>query len=54
MVVLLFDYCTVVWDSCDQGSKSYSDKLNHHTACTVVGCVVKADELSTLFGWPYL
>ena len=28
MVLPLFDYCTVVWDSCGQGSKSYLDKYN--------------------------
>ena len=26
MVLPLFDYCAVVWDSCGQGSKSYLDK----------------------------
>ena len=25
MVLLLFDCCAVVWDSCGQGSKSYLD-----------------------------
>ena len=54
MVVPLFDLCTVVWKSCDQGSKSYLDKLNRHAACIIVGCAVKAEKLSPVFGWPYL
>ena len=32
MVLPLFDYRAVVWDSCGQGSKPYSDKLNHRAA----------------------
>ena len=32
MVLPLIDYCTVVWDSCDQGSKSYLDKYNRRAA----------------------
>lgn len=50
MVVPLFDYCTVVWKSCDQGSKSDLDKLNRHAACIIEGRAVKADKLSTVFG----
>ena len=50
MVLPLFDYYTVVWDSCGQGSKSYLDKLNHRAACIIEDRAVKSDELSTVFG----
>jgi len=40
----------VVWKSCDQGSKFYLDKLNHHAACIIEGRAAKADNLSTAFG----
>ena len=32
MVLPLFDYRAVVWDSCGQGSKPYLDKLNSRAA----------------------
>lgn len=48
MVVPSFDYCTFIWDSCGQGSKSSLDKLNRHAACIIAGCAVKADKLSTV------
>ena len=35
MVVPSFDYCTFIWDSCGQGSKSSLDKLNRHAAPVV-------------------
>ena len=54
MVLPLFDYCAVVWDSCGRGSKSYLDKLNRRAACIIEGSAVKSDELSTIFGWPHL
>ena len=43
MVLPLIDYCAVVWDSCGQGSKSYLDKPFR-----------RADEVSTVFGYPHL
>ena len=33
MVLPLFDYCTVVWDSCGLSRKSYLYKLNRRAAC---------------------
>ena len=49
-VVPLFDYCTVVWKSCDQGSKCDLDKLNRHAAYIIAGRANKDDKLSTVFG----
>ena len=40
MVLPLFDRCTVFWDSCGQGSKSYWNKLNHLAACIIEGHAV--------------
>ena len=54
MVLPLFEYSAVVWDSCGQGSKSYLDELNRRAACIIEGRAVKSDELSTIFGWPHL
>lgn len=50
MVVPLFDYCTVVWKSYDQGSKCDLDKLKRRAACIIEGRANKADKLSTVFG----
>ena len=35
MVLPLFDYCAVVWDSCGVGSKSYLDKPYRRAACII-------------------
>ena len=40
MVLPLFDYSAVVWDSCGQGSKSYLDKLNRRAAYIIEGRVL--------------
>ena len=53
MVLPLFDYCAVVWDSCGQGSTSYLDKLNRRAACIIEERAVKSDERSTISGWPH-
>ena len=47
MVVPLFDYSAVVWESCGQGSKSYLDKLNRRAACRIEAHADKSGELST-------
>ena len=47
MVVPLFDYSAVVWESCGQGSKSYLDKLNRRAACIIEARADKSGELST-------
>ena len=48
MVLPLFNYSAVVWESCGQGSKSYLDKLNRRAACIIEGRADKSDELSTI------
>ena len=50
-VLPLFDYCAVVWDSCDLGSKSYLNKLNHRATFIIEGRSVGSDELLTVFSW---
>ena len=47
MVLPLFDYSAVVWESCGQGSKSYLDKLNRRAACIIEALADKSGELST-------
>ena len=47
MVLPLFDYSAVVWESCGQGSKSYLDKLNRRAACIIEARADKSGELST-------
>ena len=54
MVLLLFDYCVVVWDSCGVCSKTYLDKLYRRTACIIEGRPVDVLELHTILGWPNL
>ena len=54
MVLPLFDYCAVVWDSRGLESKSYLDKLYRRAACIIEGRSVGSDELLTLFSWPNL
>ena len=54
MVLPLFDYCAVVWDSCGLRRKSYLDKLNHRAACIIERHSVGSDELLTVFSWPSL
>ena len=47
MVLPLFDYSAVVWESCGQCSKSYLDKLNRRAACIIAARTDKSGELST-------
>ena len=47
MVLPLFDYSAVVWESCGQCSKSYLDKLNRRAACIIEAHTDKSGELST-------
>ena len=53
-LVLLFDYCSPVWDSCGVGSKGYLYKLNRSAACIIEGRYIGAEELKWTLGWPSL
>ena len=54
MVLPLFDYCCIVWDSCDLGNKAYLDKLNRRAASIIEGRLVEYAELPNVFSWPGL
>ena len=54
IVLLLFDYCSSVWDSCGSGSKVYLDKLNRCAACIIEGRTISADDLKSTLSWPSL
>lgn len=54
MVLLLFDYCSIVWDSCGLGNKEYLDKLDRRAASIIKGRLVEYAELPNVFSWPDL
>ena len=51
MVLPLFDYCCVVWDSCGQGNKNFLDRLYRRAASIIEDRKVTQDELGTVFKW---
>ena len=52
MVLLLFDYCCVVWDGCGQGNKNYLDRLLTRAAGIIAGR--KATNIQQTLKWPSL
>ena len=48
MVLPLFDYCSLVWDSCGVGSKAYLDKLNRRASCIIERRSIEAVACSRL------
>ena len=54
MVLPLFDYCSLVWDSCGVGSEAYLDKLNRRASCIIERRSIEAEELKSTLGWPSL
>ena len=54
MVLPLFDYCSLVWDSCGVGSKAYEDKLNRRASCIIERRSIAAEELKSTLDWPSL
>ena len=36
MILRVFDYCAVVWDSCSKADREYLDKLHRRSACTIL------------------
>ena len=54
IVLLLFDCCLPVWDSCGAGNKAYLDKLNRRAPCIIEGRLIGAEELKSTLGWPSL
>ena len=54
MILPLFDYCSVVWDSCGAISKGYLDKLNGRTASIILNRAVSETDIVCILGWPSL
>ena len=54
MILPLFDYCSVVWDSCGAISKGYLDKLNGRAASIILNRVVSETDIVRILGWPSL
>lgn len=51
IVLLLFDCCLFVWDSCGVGNKVYLDKLDRCVLCIIEGRLIGVEELKLIFGW---
>ena len=54
MILPVFDYCAVVWDSCSKADQEYLDKLYRHAVSIVEGYAVSQSLISYTFGWPTL
>ena len=54
MILPLFDYCSVVWDSCGAISKGYLDKLNGRVASIILNRAVSETDIIRILGWPSL
>ena len=54
MILVVFDYCAVVWDSCSKADREYLDKLHGRAASIIEGYAVSQSQISCTFGWPTL
>ena len=56
MIIPVFDYYAVVWDSCSKADREYLDKLHrrHGAASIIKGYIVAQSQISHTFGWPSL
>ncbi|CAH3150626.1 unnamed protein product [Pocillopora meandrina] len=54
MILPLFDYCSVVWNSCGAISKGYLDKLNGRAASIILNRAVSETDIVCILGWPSL
>ena len=54
MILPVFDYCVVVWDSCSKADREYLDKLHRCAASIIEGYAVSQSLISYTFGWPTL
>ena len=51
MILPVFDYCAVVWDSCSKADREYLDKLLRLAASITEGYAVTQSQISYTFGW---
>ena len=54
MILPVFDYCAVVWESCSTDDREYLDKLHRRAASIIEGYEVSQSLISHTFGWPTL
>ena len=54
MILPLFDYCSVVWDSCGAISKGYLDTLNGRAASIILNRAVRETDFVRILAWPSL
>ena len=54
MVLPLFDYCSVVWDSCGNMNRDYLDKLQRRAASIIEGHQVEFSNIRHTLNWPSL
>ena len=50
MILPVFDYCAVVWDSCSKADREYLDKLHRRAASIIEGYPVSQSQISYTFG----
>ena len=54
MILPVFDYCAVAWDSCSKADREYLDKLQRRAASIIEGYAVPQSQISYTFGLPGL
>ena len=54
MILPVFDYCAVVWDSCSKADREYLDELHRRAASIIEGYAIPQSQISYTFGLPGL
>ena len=54
MILLVFDYCAVIWDSFSKADRQYLEKLQGRAASIIASYTVSQSQISYTFGWPTL
>ena len=54
MILLVIDYCAVIWDSFSKADRQYLEKLQGRAASIIASYTVSQSQISYTFGWPTL
>ena len=54
MILPVFDYSAVVWDSCSKADQEYLDKLHRRAVSIIEGYALPQSQISYTFGSPGL
>ena len=54
IILPVFDYCAVVWDSCSKADREYLEKRDRRAASIIEGYAVPESQISYTFGLPGL